>query len=252
MTTLIYDGTFEGLLTAVFEIYERKLKQTKLFQGEYRNIALFEDVVNVITDDNKYQRVLSGLKKRLSPAGVQLLYVAYLSEIRACDEIIVGYIRHAFDSEQNIEEDYANRFVLRLSEIAQMVRRERHRMEAFVRFQKLADDMFYSAVEPDFNVLPLLMRHFRDRYADQQWIIYDQRRHYGIYYNLHEVEYVEIDFSRKNSNNKSSIIVSEDEGLYQHLWKNYFNNVNIASRKNTRLHLRHVPKRYWKHLTEKF
>jgi probable DNA metabolism protein len=252
MTTLIYDGTFEGLLTAVFELYERKLQHVKLFQGEYRNMALFEDVVNVITDDNKYQRVLAGLKKRLSPAGVQLLYVAWLSETKTCDEIIVGYIRHAFDSEQNIEEDFGNRYVLRLSEIVQMVRRERHRMEAFVRFQKLADDMFYAVVEPDFNVLPLLIRHFRDRYADQQWIIYDQHRKYGIHYNLHEVEYVEIDFSRKNNNGKAAIVFNEDEGLYQHLWKNYFNSVNIASRKNTRLHLRHIPKRYWKHLTEKF
>jgi probable DNA metabolism protein len=43
----------------------------------------------------------------------------------------------------------------------------------------------------------------------------------------------------------------EDEEIYQHLWKNYFHSVNIPARKNTKLHLRHIPKRYWKHLTEK-
>jgi len=252
MTTLIYDGTFEGLLTAVFEIYERKLQHIKLFRGEWRNAALFEELVKVITDDHKYERVLKGLRNKLSPAGVQLLYVASLSEIKTSDETIVGYIRHAFDSDRNIEEDFGNRYVLRVSEIVQMVRRERHRMEAFVRFQKLGDGVFYAVVEPDFNVLPLLIKHFKDRYADQKWIIYDQRRKYGIYYNLHEVEYVEIDFSRKNNNGGASVVFNEDEGLYQHLWQNYFNSVNIASRKNTKLHLRHIPKRYWKHLTEKF
>ena len=31
----------------------------------------------------------------------------------------------------------------------------------------------------------------------------------------------------------------------------YFKSTNIKSRKNMKLHLQHVPKRYWKYLTEK-
>lgn len=42
-----------------------------------------------------------------------------------------------------------------------------------------------------------------------------------------------------------------DETLYQTLWKDYFKHVNIIERKNTKLHVQHVTKRYWKHLTEK-
>ena len=124
-------------------------------------------------------------------------------------------------------------------------------MEAFVRFQKLGDGTFYAGIEPDFNVLPLLIKHFKDRYADQKWIIYDMKRKYGIYYDLQTVEYMEIDFSTGGSLKEPSGIYFEDEKLYQHLWKNYFNSVNITSRKNIKLHLRHIPRRYWKHLTEK-
>lgn len=251
MTTLIYDGTFEGLLTVVFEIYERRLQPLKLYTCEWRNAALFEDVLQVITDERKYERVLNGLKKKLSEIAIQHLYVAYLSETKTCNEIIVGYIRHVFDSSINIEEDFGNKFVLRVTEIVHMVRRERHRMEAFVRFQELTDGTFYAAIEPDFNVLPLLIKHFKDRYADQKWLIYDLRRKYGIYYDLHEVEFMEVDFSQRNQSGKTSSIYSDNEGLYQHLWKNYFNSANIPSRKNLKLHLRHIPKRYWKHLTEK-
>ena len=239
MTTLIYDGTFEGLLTAVFEIYERKLVHVKILKGEWRNTALFEDVIKVITDQTKARRVLKGLKERLSTEGVQRIYVAHLSEMDNCEQALIGYIRHTFDSDQNIEEDYGNRFVLKLSEIVQMVRRERHRMEAFVRFQKLSDGTFYATVDSDFNVLPLLIKHFKDRYADQKWIIYDLRRKYGIYYDLNTVEYMEIDFSRSNQGGKASIHC-EDEGIYQHLWKNYFNSINIPARKNMKLHLRHI------------
>ena len=164
---------------------------------------------------------------------------------------IIGYIRYAFDAVQNIEEDYSNKYVLRISEVVQMMRRERHRMEAFVRFQKLKDGTFYSAVQPDFNVLPLLIKHFKNRYADQKWIIYDLKRNYGLHYDLHDVEFISLEFSEVK--NAANVIAAfeEDEGIYQHLWKNYFQSVNIPARKNTKLHLRHIPKRYWKHLTEK-
>jgi probable DNA metabolism protein len=152
---------------------------------------------------------------------------------------------------QNIEEDYANRFVMRVSEIVRMVRREKHRMEAFVRFQKLKDETFYATIEPDFNVLPLLIRHFKSRYADQKWIIYDIKRNYGIYYDLHDTQFIRSILPTVNKPGNVIAAFTEDEGIYQHLWKNYFTSVNIPSRKNTKLHVRHIPKRYWKHLTEK-
>ncbi len=251
MTRLIYDGTFEGLLTAVFEIYERKLNYINLQKTGVASTAMFEDVINVITDNSRASRVLNGLKKKLSANGVQRVYIAHMSEIENEENNIIGFIRHVFDAGQNIEEDYGNRFVLRISEIMVMMRREKHRMEAFIRFQKLKDETYYAVIEPDFNVLPLLIRHFRSRYADQKWMIYDIKRNYGLYYDLHDTEFISMEFSEAKSATDVKASFNEDEEVYQHLWKNYFKSVNIASRKNTKLHVRHIPKRYWKHLTEK-
>lgn len=252
MTRFLYDGTFEGMLTAVFELYERRLTHVSMIKGEYFTSALFDDVIKITTDETRAARVLNGLRKKLSSTGIQRLYIAHMAELDGDDDNILGYIRYAFDSGQNIEEDYGNKYVLRVSEIVQMMRRERHRMEAFVRFQKLKDDTFYAGIQPDFNVLPMLIKHFRNRYADQKWIIYDLKRGYGLYYDLHDTQFISLDFSAiaKSSGNIVAAY-GEDEGIYQHLWKNYFNSVNIPARKNTKLHLRHIPKRYWKHLTEK-
>ena len=125
-------------------------------------------------------------------------------------------------------------------------------MEAFVRFQLTTDHLYYAIIEPDFNVLPLLTDHFEHRYADQRWMIYDSRRRYGIYYDGEKVDTVEVSFSERNCAGKDiSVIYDEHELLYQHLWQRYFKSVNIASRKNTRLHIQHMPKRYWKYLPEK-
>jgi probable DNA metabolism protein len=252
MTRLIYDGTFEGLLTTVFEIYERRLTHIRLEKGEYYTTeAMFEDLVAVTTDEARAGRVLKGLRQKLSATGVQRLYIAHMAELEGDDDNIMGYIRYVFDTDHNIEEDYGNKYVMRVSEIVQMMRRERHRMEAFVRFQKLKDETFYAAVKPDFNVLPMLIKHFRNRYADQKWIIYDLKRGYGLYYDLHDTQFISLDFSATKKPTNVITAYAEDEGIYQHLWKNYFHSVNIPARKNTKLHVRHIPKRYWKHLTEK-
>jgi probable DNA metabolism protein len=251
MTRLIYDGTFEGLLTAIFEIYYHKLTKVSLQRDKISNSALFENVVQVITDDVRADRVLKGLRAKLSATGLQRLYIAHMAEMENEENNIAGFIKYVFDSNKNIEEDYGNKYVLRISETVTMMRREKHRMEAFVRFKKLKDNVFYAAIEPDFNVLPLLIKHFKSRYADQKWIIYDMKRKYGIYYDLHNVDYISLEFSEENNAGNVITAFCEDEGIYQHLWKNYFTSVNIKSRKNTKLHLRHIPKRYWKHLTEK-
>jgi probable DNA metabolism protein len=250
MTTLIYDGTFEGLLTTVFEIYEHKLQHIKIQKGEWLCTALFEEVITVVTDENRAGRVLQGLQQKLSAPGLQRLYAAHLAGMDEEDVTIVGYIRYVFDSTQNVEEDYGNKYVLRMAELLRMIRREKHRMEAFIRFQKLQDETYYAAIEPDFNVLPLLGKHFKNRYTDQKWIIYDMKRNYGLFYDLFKLEYITLDFSTAKPDNVISTY-TEDEGLYQNLWKNYFKSVNIPARKNTKLHMRHIPKRYWRFLTEK-
>ncbi len=54
-------------------------------------------------------------------------------------------------------------------------------------------------------------------------------------------------------NNASALkeILDEKEELYQTLWQQYFQSVNIKARKNMKLHIQHMPKRYWKYLVER-
>ncbi|HSJ69893.1 MAG TPA: DUF4130 domain-containing protein, partial [Anditalea sp.] len=92
----------------------------------------------------------------------------------------------------------------------------------------------------------------KKRYADQRWLIFDTKRNYGIFYDLHRVITVEAHQSEQsNSPSLMQLEWDETEKEFQNLWKNYFKSTNIASRKNPKLHLQHVPKRYWKYLIEK-
>jgi len=108
-------------------------------------------------------------------------------------------------------------------------------------------------IEPDFNVLPLIGDHFEKRYAAQNWMIYDLRRHYGLYYDQQKTEFITCTADMHTRlRQQVSDALSTEEDHYQRLWKDYFSSVNIPERRNMKLHLQHVPKRYWKYLTEKF
>lgn len=252
MTQVIYDGTYEGWLTAVFEIYEYKLTDIVFTKKEPFAALLFSATHFVETDVAKAKRVLDGLKQRLSDEGFKRIYNTFLSEVNQSEEIMFRFVNYVFSSSKNIEKDLGNIKVWNVRKAARITIKESHRMKAFVRFKLTKDQLYYAIIEPECDVLPLIENHFKSRYADQRWLIYDANRKYGIYYDLENVTTVELQFNLKSVASKSlTEICDEQEEFFQHLWARYFNSVNIESRKNMRLHLQHMPKRYWRNLTEK-
>lgn len=248
MEILVYDGTFQGYLTAVFYVYEYKFTEVEI-RRVTPSTALFGNIRHIETDETKATRVWRGLGRKLSTGGLHTIYSSFLADTLYEENNILEYIRHAFSNVKNVEGDFSHFAVLRAQRVERMVHREKHRMEAFTRFRKTKDNIYFAEIQPDYDVLPLIKRHFVNRYADQQWLIYDTRRNYGLYYNLETAENVVLNFSEVGKDENS--FVAEDEPLYQTLWQQYFKSVNIASRKNMKLHIQHMPKRYWKLLTEK-
>lgn len=249
---LIYDGTFDGFLSAVFFVFEHKLRAVVIQNKFEMQLGLFSDAETIITEEDKANRVWKGVKSRLSPKGSYQLYYAFLSEQKGVEAILLDYITYAFSNAQSVDKDYSHPSVLKIAQIAKSVGREKHRMEAFVRFRLTKDDIYFSNIEPDFNVLPLISKHFKRRYADQKWVIYDIKRGYGLYYDLDKVEIINMEFPADfNFTKTDSEFFQEHELEFQKLWKDYFKSTNIESRKNMKLHIRHVPIRYWKYLSEK-
>lgn len=247
---MVYDGSWPGLLTVVFEVYERRAQVAGIrAQDHAAQRDAFASEVDVPTDTAKAARVWKGLQGKVPADACRQLYCCYLSGTPGIEMVILACVRFYFSGVKDPHRAYGQAEVLRVTQMAKSVDRERHRMKAFVRFQRTGDELYYAMVEPDFNVLPLIADHFQHRYADQRWLIYDMKRGYGIYYDLETVTEVTIDLQESSD---TGGIFHEGEQLYQDLWKEYFKHVNIGARKNMKLHLRHVPKRYWRRLTEKW
>lgn len=252
LQTVIYNGSFENFLTALFDVYEYKIKEPDIQKEGFANTSLFADIHIVPENKVKAERVIKALKQKISNQAFTGFYKTFLSELPGIENVLLRYVQYMLASVNSAERNFANADVLMIHQTSHKVDREKHRMKAFIRFQKTKDDLYYAIVQPDFNVLPLIVKHFKDRYADQRWLIYDVRRKYGLYYDKEMVTEVNIDF--KENINDASVkqnIYDEEEDLYQSLWQTYFNSVNIKARKNMKLHIQHMPKRYWKYLTEK-
>lgn len=252
MTKLVYDGTFDGFLSCVYYLYEHKLSKVSIVQEQFAAQNFFDSFQSVPTELEKSRRVWRGIGTCCSQQGKSKMYKAFLSELPDIEEALLYYIRKSFYKPFSIDSNYADPHILRIAKVAKMVGREKHRMDAFVRFRLTKDSIYLATIEPDFNVLPLNAKHFLERYADQKWLIYDLRRKYGLYYDLNSLETVTLELSDAiNSDANASVWFSSEEIQFQELWKNYFQSTNIPSRKNMKLHLKHVPKRYWQYLSEK-
>lgn len=253
-TIYTYDGTFEGLLTVVFEAFDRKQDLMSIEQKGRGVPDMFAQTLDVETDEKKADRVWQGLVNKTGMRNAHMVYVAFLSELPDVPMLLWRYLKKVFTSThthcwQNLLDEDVHRMV----QTARKVKREAHLFQGLVRFQKTADGMFFALIEPDHNILWLLSHHFKSRYATQPWVIYDTRRMVGIWYDLKEVQEVQIenpaaDFRTGKLHEQARDM---DEDHFTRLWKAYYRSITINERANPRQMTRMMPRRYWKYLPEK-
>lgn len=248
-----YDKSFEGLLSCVFEAYERKIFPETLQETGTPLPLFYDDAIQVFTDPLKANRVWKGLTHKLSPAGLSVIASCWLSELPESDILLFRYIRKAIDAPSSIELQFGDPDILKASQIAKKVNNERLRVIQFIRFQKTIDNTYFAATEPLYNVLPLVTEHFQDRFSDQNWLLYDVKRTYGYYYDLHAIKEIQLKDPVRilTTSPQGNPLLAPDEILFQKLWQTYFKSIAIQERINPQLHRQHLPVRFWKYLTEK-
>ncbi len=249
--TFIYDGSFNGFMTAVFIGFEHGMGHADIQPTGSTQNGLFSETETIFTNIEKAKRVWNGIRSRNNTA-IKNIYFAYLSQQKGIEPLLYCYIKKLMGGQGNKTSDFTDDCILKINQLAHKVGREKHKMEASVRFKLTNDDIYFAQIEPSFDVLPLLSKHFRSRYADQQWIIYDTKRKYGLYYNLKGVELIHLDLQEDftNSINRKIVFDSVTDDS-QGLWNDYLKSINIKSRITKKLHVQHIPKLYATNLSEK-
>lgn len=244
MVVYVYDGTFNGLLSAIYDSYHNKPVPEAMSCKENLQFNLLDSYEYVIHDPVKANKVYCSIYERISEDALRNAYNVFLSEVPDCGTLIYDYLKFGWKVGCKVDQYLTDDRVFKVHEISRRVGYETHKMLGFVRFKLLEGNMYYAPLRPDNNVVELLAPHFVDRLADQKWIIHDVRRNIAALYN--KKDWLVTDFT-----DEDIPAAACDEYGYQRLWKEFFNTVAIAGRENQKLQRQFMPRRYWRYLTEK-
>lgn len=244
MKEYIYDGTFEGLLTAIFYGYSLK-EEVSITKASSYIPNLLGQPETIKTEEEKFYRVYSSIEKKLSPSTLKNVYHLYLSDIPSVENLILKYMKLCYKYGDDINLAKNNDIILLVDKYVRKVTLEGHRFTGFVRFREIAPFSYYATIEPDHNILPIITSHFTTRFSDQNFVIHDTKREIAILYNKREM--VIAPLSKEISEKLNNSALSDN---FESLWKEFYKSINIEERKNLKLQRRSMPKRYWKHLIE--
>ena len=244
MKLFIYDNTFEGLLTAIYDGFYSKEPPTSICGIDDSNTPLLlGETVEIITNNYKFKKVKSAIISKVDFFALKKLYMVFLSNDKDKAMIIFKYLKIAFKLGHDVHSFLNINEVRLVDDINKRVSSECHRFNGFIRFNYIDEKFLYSSIEPDNDIVELLGDHFKDRFSKEYFIIHDISREKALIYNGLSYEIIHMD---KETYEK--LKAHNDE--YSDLWKTYFKSTTIEERRNPKLQSRMMPKRYWKHILE--
>lgn len=242
MKVYVYDGSFEGLMTCIYESYYVKRPDKIYSTISYQGDLLHEDQF-IITDPEKAFKVTKAIALKLSETFFHKIVNAFFSEDYEVGNYIHELLRQGFKQGPEIIVDMSNPIVYPVLKLANAVSRETHLFVGLVRFVELKGGVYYCQFSPTYNQVPLLAEHFSKRLENQSWVIHDIERNLAVFYDTH-------DWYVNEFHGLESYVLSDEELLYQTLWKTFHTHIAIEERKNPRLQRSFMPKKYWKYLIE--
>lgn len=221
--------------------YHKKYTAIKIMSRTFWTIHGY-----IETDYEKAQRVFNGIEKNICYEALYNSYNAFLSNTPDKEIYILKYICNGFDIGPKINNMLTTSYVFKVINMRKRALAECHKLKGLLRFQEIGENLCYSSIHPDNNILEPLGHHFVRRMPSMNFIIHDKNRNLCFLYS--NQEYKIIDASGINI--PDNFELSYNEKNYQELWKLFFNTIAIKERTNRKCQMQFMPKKYWKDLIE--
>ncbi len=241
--TYLYDGSFEGLLTIVFNSYISQTIPLKILVESNYQPNLLDQVQQISTDFIKSERIFHGIVQNISYNTLYQNYYAFLAQDSRKEMAILQYLLHGFRIGPKIDTMLSLDYVFTVQALRKRMLGESHRLKGLLRFQEVGPNLYYASIHPDNNVLENLGQHFVRRLSNQNFLIHDKNREICFVYDTKQYQILP-------STKLVIPPITEEEKYYQQLWKTFFKTIAIPERKNARLQMQYMPKKYWQDLVE--
>lgn len=235
-----YDGSFDGLLCCVFESYDKQeipidilapSSEAPLFSGK-----------TIATDLQKAGRVLDSIPKKIGGSALAFVKHAFLTCLSRKELYILLFLRLGYRHGPRVMDMLADEVVNTLFKAVNHLNRESHLLKGFLRFS-VSNRVLVGEIEPKNFVLPLLTQHFCERYPEERFLILDKTHGMGLIYQPYQARIIPVaDLELPEAD--------EEEQTFRDLWKLFYDTIAIKERYNPVCRMSHMPKRYWKNMTE--
>lgn len=236
-----YDGSFDGLLCCVFESYEKKEIPLDILLPDASPALLFS-VKEIPTDLSKASRVLASIPKKMGASALNFVRHAFLTCLVQKELYILLFLRLGYRYGPSVMNMLTDNVVNTLCKAVKHLERESHLFKGFLRFS-IFNNVLVGEIEPKNFVLPLLVRHFCERYPEERFLIHDKTHGMGLVYQPYQSAVIPIDALELPA-------ADEEEQNFRELWQLFYDTIAIQGRYNPQCRMTHMPKRYWKYMTE--
>ncbi len=236
-----YDGSFDGLLCCVFESYEKHEIPADIFSPDTEQTVLLPQK-EIVTDPKKSARVLASIPGKMGNDALDFVRHAYLTCLPRKELFILLFLRMGFSCGPRVMNMLADDVVNTLFKAVKHLTNEAHLLKGFLRFS-VFDGALAAEIEPKNLVLPLLAPHFRERYPEERFLIYDRTHSMALIYQPYRSKIISADDFQMPE-------PDEEERSFRELWRLFYNSIEVQGRHNPKCRMSHMPKRYWSCMTE--
>ncbi|MCL2336745.1 MAG: TIGR03915 family putative DNA repair protein [Firmicutes bacterium] len=237
----LYDGTFAGLLCCVFESYAQKEIPADILPLDSARTTLWPGK-EIVTDQPKADRVLVSIPPQMGHEALDFLRHAFLTCLPQKERYMLLFLRLGYRHGPRVMHMLASDVVHTLDKSVRHLRRESHLLKGFLRFS-VFNQVLVGEIEPKNHVLPLLADHFRRRYPEEYFLIFDRTHGEALVYRPYQSAIIALD---------EFVLPEPDERelFFRDLWRHFYDAIEITDRHNPRCRMSQMPKRYWTYMTE--
>lgn len=236
-----YDGSFDGLLCCVFESYDKKEIPLDILPPNTSQTLLFA-TKRITTDAQKANRVSRSIPEKMDLDTLDFVRHAFLTCFPQKELYILLFLRLGYRYGPAVMNMLTNDVVNTLVKVVKHLSNESHLLKGFVRFSIL-NNVLVAEIEPKNYVLPLLTQHFCARFPEERFLIYDKTHTMALVYQPYQSAIIPIEELELPE-------ADEEEQAFRELWQIFYNTIEIQGRHNPKCRMSHMPKRYWKYMTE--
>jgi len=242
---LVCEDSDIGILTGVYEAYERKLDHASVYLqvGEEANLRLFSSYIEIFPSRYKAEKVIRTIEKRFGMETLQIILEALGSTDKDKGQAVYQMI--VFGLKGNYRGKLIDCLfcdaVVKVVALSTTVWHEYHHLYGFVRFQELENGILYATIHPKNNVLSFLGDHFANRFPKEHFMIFDENRGICLVHGAHKQWFI----VEEGLLNLEQLPGESDKELQiQQLFRCFCKNISIAERENKALQQQMLPLRF--------